>query len=140
MGTPNFRGENFRGWLQDCEIRECFLLRKFCAIGYICMPYIVCLYVCVYVFGHRLATVTKRFYIIGKLLATRGVWVIIYSLRVYANDERGVMSQQTSYKTIIGVHSTTYACMHLVHPGQSMSCNYIKYVCLVCAGTTRPQR
>ena len=29
MGTHKFRGENFRGWLQNCEIREYFLPWKF---------------------------------------------------------------------------------------------------------------
>ena len=36
-----FRGENFRGWLKNRKIRECFLPRKFPAIRYhndcICM-------------------------------------------------------------------------------------------------------
>ena len=30
-----FRGENFRGWLKNREIRESFLPRKFPAIRYI---------------------------------------------------------------------------------------------------------
>ena len=35
-----FRGENFRGWLKNPEIRESFLPRKFPAIRYIedCLP------------------------------------------------------------------------------------------------------
>ena len=40
---------------------------------------------------------------IGKLLAARGVWVRV---------GKGVMGQQNSCKTLIGVHST----MHLMHP------------------------
>ena len=34
-GTPKFRGENFRGWLYNREICECFLPRKFSTIQYI---------------------------------------------------------------------------------------------------------
>ena len=33
-----FRGENFRGWLKNREIRESFLPRKFPAIRYNVMP------------------------------------------------------------------------------------------------------
>ena len=33
-GTPEFRGENFRGWLENCGIRECFLPQKFSVIRY----------------------------------------------------------------------------------------------------------
>ena len=32
-----FRGENFRGWLENREIRESFLPRKFPAIRYMCI-------------------------------------------------------------------------------------------------------
>ena len=34
-GTPKFCGENFRGWLYNREICECFLPRKFSTIQYI---------------------------------------------------------------------------------------------------------
>ena len=34
-GMPTFRGENFHRWLQNCEIHECFLPRKVCAIRYV---------------------------------------------------------------------------------------------------------
>ena len=34
-----FRGENFRGWLKNCEIRESFLPRNFPAIRYLIMCY-----------------------------------------------------------------------------------------------------
>ena len=32
-GTPNFCGENFCGWLQNREIRECFSLESFMLYG-----------------------------------------------------------------------------------------------------------
>ena len=34
MACLEFRGENFRGWLKNREIRESFLPRKFPAIRY----------------------------------------------------------------------------------------------------------
>ena len=37
-----FRGENFRGWLKNREIRESFLPRKFPAIRYV--HYNICTY------------------------------------------------------------------------------------------------
>ena len=33
-GMPKFCGENFRRWLKNREIRECFLPRKFSAVWY----------------------------------------------------------------------------------------------------------
>ena len=33
-GTPEFRGENFHGWLYNHEIRETFLPRMFSPIPY----------------------------------------------------------------------------------------------------------
>ena len=46
-------------------------------------------------------------FIIGKLPATRGVWVIIG----WANDERGHGPTKYSCKTLIGVHLA----MHLMY-------------------------
>ena len=56
---------------------------------------------------------------IDKLPATRGVWVIIG----YRPMMRGVMFQQNSCMTLIGVHST----MHRMHPN-----NIIKVLQLLC--------
>jgi hypothetical protein len=50
--------------------------------------------------GHHLAT--KVF--IGKLPATRGVWVITGYNRPIGQWWEGAIGQQTCYKTLIGVH------------------------------------
>ena len=34
MARPKFHGENFRRWLSNCEIRECFFLESFPSIWY----------------------------------------------------------------------------------------------------------